>query len=192
MDSFQALDLAGAVTQFLGAHRPNQPFLDPTIAYDLLTIEKYLGSSDQTSAEYDVRRRRASPMTEDAKHRASERRWLVGTCLGLIGFFGCLGYFWYSSHQAQLQIEAEEHTRKTQLQARLVAQVKAEVADPAYDGHIDKSPDSVSPIMDMSEEFQTVRSFIEYELDALTDIGVIFHLFNTGEERKALIRYMER
>ena len=129
---------------------------------------------------------------DDTKRRASERRWLIGTCLGLIGFFGCLGYFAYSSRQAQIQTEAQDDARKRQLQARLVAQIKAEVADSAYDGHIDLHPNSVSPVMNMREELQTAQSFVEYELTPTDIKGVIRHLYNDDKEKQALVRYLER
>lgn len=42
IDSFQALEMAEKVTQYLRSHRPNQQFLDPTRAYDLLSLRRVL------------------------------------------------------------------------------------------------------------------------------------------------------
>lgn len=131
-------------------------------------------------------------MTEDAKRLASERRWFAGTCFGLIAFFCCLGYFGYSSRQAQLEIEADEQTRKSQLQAQLVAQVKLIVADPAYDGHVDQFPDSISPFMSFADSLRTAESFIEYELTPSVIEGGIHHLYNSPDEQQVLIRYLEK
>jgi hypothetical protein len=123
--------------------------------------------------------------------RASENRWFIAVLLTLILLLCGVVVIVVYNRRATFLADRDERDRLLQLQAKFVAQIKKAVSDPAYSRHEDLYPDQLSPVMYWTDSRRNAEAFIAYEVEPSSTEGVIHHLFNTPEERQALIRYLD-